>query len=248
VPQLADGPGQHLEPLLVLDAPPGDHQRFAFGRLLVGGGPAVHVDAVRHEVHLLGRELEPLHHLSHHEPRAGDDLTGLVREPPFDRVDLARQTRREVAAVAAAFGGVDGGHQRHAEQRLQRVARPGHQPVVRVHHLGSPVAERGGGLDELVVGRGHARDQVVVGQPRQRGVGAQHPHTVVGQVVVGHVGVVQAQHHHLVAGTRHRPCQPLHVGSDATHDERRVLPRQHQHAHTANVAARTSVDGVVWCA
>lgn len=153
-----------------------------------------------------------------------------------------------MTAVTAAFGGVDGGHQGHTEQGLQRVAGPGHQPVVRVHHVGPPLAQLRRGLHELVVRRRHARDQVVVGQPRQRRVGAQHADAVVGHVIVGHVGMVQAHHDHLVPRTRHRPRQPLHVRCDTTDDERWVLPRQHQHAHTANVAARTSVDGVVWCA
>ena len=49
--------------------------------------PQRRVDAVGHQVHLLARQLEAAHDLAHHEPRAGDDLAGLVGEPPLDRVD-----------------------------------------------------------------------------------------------------------------------------------------------------------------
>jgi hypothetical protein len=103
---------------------------------------------------------------------------------------------------------------------------------VGVHDIGSPVAELGGELHDLVVGRRHLGYEIVVGEPRQIGAGAQHTHTV-DHAVVGGVGVVQAEDRHVVAGADHGPGQPVDVSGDPSDDQRRVLPGQHQNAHGA---------------
>ena len=143
---------------------------------------------------------------SHHEPRAGDHLAGLVREPPLDGVDRRRLPLRHVPAVAAPLGGVDGGDERHVPQRLQRVAGPGDEPVVGVDDVGPPVAEPRGQLGELVVGRGHAGDDVVVGEPGQVGAGPEHAHAVDDRVVAARRGGA-AEHDDLVAGPGHAPAR-----------------------------------------
>jgi hypothetical protein len=143
--------------------------------------------------------------------------------------------------VPAALGGVDGGHQRHPEQRLQRVARPRDQPVVRVHHLGPPAPEPGHQLHQLVVGdwpcgpRGHRRATTAT-QPSARST--RTPSTTASSGTVGEPGSCRCRLHTTTSwpARLHRPCQAVDVGGDATDDERRVLPGQHQHAHAANVA------------
>ena len=99
-----------------------------------------------------------------------------------------------------------------------------------VDDLRLPPPEAGGELGELVVGRGHPGDHVVVGQPRQVGVGPQHA-DALDDLVVADVRVVQREHDDLVAGSGHRPGEAIDVRGDATDDQRRVLPRQHQDAH-----------------
>ncbi len=81
-----------------------------------------------------------------------------------------------------------------------------------------------------MVRRGHAGDEVVVGQPRQIDVGAHDAHSV-DDGIVGCFRGVQAEDDDLVAGADEGPGQTLDVSRDAADDERRVLPRQHQHTH-----------------
>ncbi len=136
---MTDRPGEHLEPLFVLDPAPRNHQLLS--RLVGirrGRQPLADVDSVGHQVDLLGRQFEPVGDLADHELRAGDHLMGLVGQPPLHGIDRCRRALWHVAAVPASFGGVDRGDQRHAPQRLEGVCRPGHEPVVGVDDLRSP--------------------------------------------------------------------------------------------------------------
>ena len=54
----------------------------------------------------------------------------------------------------------------------------------------------------------------------------------------GRPGGVQAEHDDVVAAAGHRPGQTVDVGGDATDDERRVLPRQHQRHASARDRSR----------
>ena len=139
--------------------------------------------------------------------------------------------RRQVASAAAALGGVDGGDEGRAHSVMCSVS-----PAQATSQSwacttsGRQPPRRAASCDELVVGPGHAGDEVVVGQPRQLGVGPEHPHPVDDRVVGG-VGMVQGEDDDLVPGPGQRPGQAVDVGGDAADDQRRVLPRQHGHSH-----------------
>ena len=74
-PQRRHRPGEHVEPLLVLHASPGEHElgpgrvrRFARD----AGGPPCGIDAVRDAAHVLGVHLEAGDDLADHQARAGN--------------------------------------------------------------------------------------------------------------------------------------------------------------------------------
>ncbi len=100
------------------------------------------IDTVGYEVHLLDGSSNPL--ITSRIMNFEQQMTcrRLIREPPLDRVDRGGHARRYVATVAAALGGVDRGHERHAEQPGERVACPRDEPVVGVHDVGRQPSSR----------------------------------------------------------------------------------------------------------
>src|SRR4051812_45189821 len=110
---MPDRLSEDLEALLVLDAAPGDDKRLAVvDRNRRWRIPLADVDSVRHQIDLLRRQLEPVGDLANHEPRTGDDLMRLERQPPLHGVDGGRRALRDVATVAAPLGPVDGRNER----------------------------------------------------------------------------------------------------------------------------------------
>ena len=96
----AHRPGEDLEPLLVLDAAPREHERPPAVGMLARRPPR-RIDAVGHLVHPFRGDLEPGDHLAGHERRRRDDVARRVGDPRLDGVDRARVALRDAAAVAA---------------------------------------------------------------------------------------------------------------------------------------------------
>ncbi len=175
------GVGEHLEPLLVLHPPPGEHERGAGSRrgrgidrlvVTLGRRPPGGIDASGNRRDEIRIDLEVGGHLASEEAGDGDHLPGPGREPPFHPVDLLGRSGRYVTAMATALRAVEGGDERSAMRGRQRRGRPGDRPIVGVHHVGPPRgidgAERG--VDEGVVGRRGAADRML-GHPGEVGFG-----------------------------------------------------------------------------
>ena len=223
---------QGLEALLVLHpAPRHDERRPAAPLGGDGRLPHAGVDAVGHHLHLVGRELEGAA-----APRRACSAEQVMTVAAWKvshhstLLMAAGWPDGIAAAVAAPLGGVDGGHEGHAPQGPEVVAGPGGEPVVGVDDVGPPAVEGGDQLHQLVVGRAHPGQEVAVGQRRQVGVGPQHAHAVDDRVV-GRVGVVEREHHDLVAGAGEGAREPVDVGGQAADDERRHLPADHGDPH-----------------
>ena len=181
VAQVADRPGQHLEALLVLDAAPRDDQRLAL--VAATAAPAAAHWPVSTPLGtrctFSERQLEAVDDLADHEPRAGDDLVRLVREPPLDGVDRGR---RALAARSRRGGPARwrGSWRPAARPTASSACRPTQATSQSWAWTtcGRQSPSRAASCVELVVGRRHPGDEVVVGQPRQVGVGPQHAHAL----------------------------------------------------------------------
>ena len=220
---------QQLEALLVLDAPPGDHQRLTLGRILAARPPR-RVDAVRHAVGLLRGQLEADQHLIGHEAGAGNHGVGPVGQPGLHRVHGGGHARWHPAPVATTLGRVERGDQPDAVQRGERVGGPGNLPIVGVDDIGPPVGQLAGELHDVMVGRCRLGHEILVGQPRQIGAGATDGDaTIDGDRRRLRVG--QGEDHDLVARLGQGMAQPVDVSGDTADVSRRVLPGQHQDAH-----------------
>ncbi len=103
-----------------------------------GGGdfPVLRVNTVRDGVHFGRWQLEELGDLPAHVFAAGQHPAGLVREPPFDRMNGAVQVAGQPALVPAGLGGVHGGDQRHPEVVFEGGGGVRDEPVVGVDDLG----------------------------------------------------------------------------------------------------------------
>ena len=139
--EFVHGPGEHLEPLLILHPPPRHHEWGPWPKWdtrSVRRPPLLGIDPVGdvHDV-LLG-ELEAGDQLFDDEPRRRDHPVGLEGEPPLDRVDVGRMAERQLAAVADPFGAVHGEHEWHVVSGREGVGGPSELPVVSVDDVGSP--------------------------------------------------------------------------------------------------------------
>ena len=128
-----------------------------------------------------------------------------------------------MSAMAAAFGGMNRGHEWGVPQFGDRVSGPRNEPVVGVHDVGLPTSELSRKLGDLMVSRGHPSDEVVVGNPRKVDARPQDAHAV-DNGVVGSVGGVQAEHNNFVSATHHGPGEPVDMGGDSANDQWWVFP------------------------
>ena len=235
LPKAADGRGENLEALFVLDSPPGEHHRFPRPGAI--RSPEFGIDPVGNEMDLLGWQFEAADDFAGHERRAADDFAGLIGEPPFDAVDHCGRARRHMASVPATFGGVDRGHEGNVEQVRQDVPRPCDQPVMGMDHLGAPRAQTGGELHQMMVRRGHLGDEVLRWDPGQIGAGSQDADSVHHRVLGG-IGMMQRHHDDLVAVTDQRSGQTVDMSRDPSHHQRWILPRGHEYTHARHRSGR----------
>jgi hypothetical protein len=166
-------------------------------------------------------------------------------EPPLDGVPLLVERPRQPPAVPARLGSVQRGDERGAGEIGERDRGVRDEPVVGVHDVRGPVAQHpesaahhrvaqpeGPGdevADELEVRRvlGDAQDAHAVDDSERRGVG----------LGVG-AGRMAADEDDVVALVGQRGGERVHVASETTDHDRRVLPGQHQHAHRPRLPSR----------
>ena len=243
---LAQAGDEVLHALLPLQPAEEQQQRRAVGRVARPCGahlrcrhpPAVRFYAVVQDGDLLGIQVEQDRRLVSHGPRAGDHLVGAVGQPPFHRVDLLVERQGEPAAVPAGLGGMHRGDQRCAGGVGDRDRGVRDQPVVGVHHVGSPAVQQPQRRADHGMAHAERPGHQVAGELEVRRVlrHPQHPHPVddgLCRRVRGRVGAVRlpAQHDDVVTlpGQPHR--QFVHVPAEPAYDDRRILPGHHQYPH-----------------
>ncbi len=208
-------------------------------------GHAVGVDPVGDDRGLGQPGAEQRVDLLAHGGRTGDQRVGFVHQPGLQRMHLAAHLSGHPAGMPSGLGGVDGGNQWHIEEFGQGDGRVGDQPVVGVHQIGLPVAQRQRrtGTIEWPM----ASVQAIMSVPKVNSCGScgggDHPHALA-HLVGGRVGArvgaggAAGQHDDLVPGEHQLGGQMVHVPAEAADDHRRVLPGHHQdlHVHAPSTA------------
>jgi len=170
-------------------------------------------------------------------------------KPPLDGVDRQVERFGQPALVAAGLGGMDGRHQRRAGHLSERHPALRDQPVVGVHDVRTPAPHhRQRSTHEGVLGCQRPGKQALGREVDGDRVDGRTPHPhAVAHLVDGcacrgawtdarraawaGLGLTAGDDADVVPGLGERARQCVDVASQPAHDERWVLPRQHQDAH-----------------